>query len=88
MNSGPGATGWTRITRGGGGGPIRIPMLTCPNASVAPSKKKLNMNFFTIFLLCLMLHLEDHPADEPGSVNPTVSVIAGGILVKSLQTHA
>ena len=38
MNSGPGLAGTTRTTRGGGGGPIRIPMEICAPEAGRPIK--------------------------------------------------
>ena len=55
MNSAPGRVGTTRTTRGGGGGPIRIPTETCADAAGTPNKinaakdSQITLLFFMMF---------------------------------------
>src|SRR3984893_7723934 len=78
MTPGPGQSGTTRTTRGGGGAPIRIPTEICAaNADTPPnSMAAIKAVFASLFILSGLLRKFDHSAWT--RLVETASVVRGG----------
>src|SRR5579863_2770474 len=78
MNSGPGRSGTTRKTRGGGGGPIRTPIEICAGKADTPpsTMAAIKAVFVSLFILSALLREFHHsPYTRPVE---TASAVRGG----------
>src|SRR5215475_10175559 len=87
MKSGPGLCGRTRTTRGGGGGPIRIPMETCAPEAGRPIKS-VDVSTVVIIRVFILVQLASfRPKVFPRAVDRFFNTLGDRSLLRYKEVH-